>query len=185
MRVRVGIIWVCCALLGRYTPLASGQAKHRLQHDAADGFKIIDFFPLAIAVYDTDQDGDLDCLTAIRAYYDQEHHVAKYVWVLAGVNGHVKENFTITFRDGPSPDQLLINKDDDPTVKIAKFDYTDYKTCTVTEIPIDDMETCILWVIREALADIPQDCEDHYEDNCDIKLAAFDEETCGEILANS
>ncbi|KAL1439527.1 hypothetical protein MTO96_001292 [Rhipicephalus appendiculatus] len=67
---------------------------------------------------------------------------------------------------------------------IAKFVYTDYKTCTVTEVPVMKAQTCVLWVTREGLADVAQECEDYYEDHCGMELVPFDEETCGAILAN-
>ncbi|KAH6927712.1 hypothetical protein HPB50_007494 [Hyalomma asiaticum] len=52
--------------------------------------QLFEVFPFAIAAFDADQDGDLDCLTAIREDYDTQMHYAKYLWVFPGVNGHKK-----------------------------------------------------------------------------------------------
>ncbi|KAH6940220.1 hypothetical protein HPB50_026342 [Hyalomma asiaticum] len=142
-------------------------------------------FPFAIAAFDADQDGDLDCLTAIRDEYDPEGHFTKYIWIFPGVNGHKRENFTLVLTEGPSPDKLSLNIDDGKPERIAKFGYTDYKTCGVTDIPFKNIETCIMWVTKEALEDIPQNCVHGYEESCDMKLPAFDQETCGTLLANA
>ncbi|XP_037508556.2 uncharacterized protein LOC119385077 [Rhipicephalus sanguineus] len=86
--------------------------------------------------------------------------------------------------EGPSPDNLTLIMGDDPTEKIANFVYTDYKTCAVTRIPYKNSESCILWVNRKGLNDIPQQCVDQYEDNCDLELTAFDKGTCSGVLPN-
>lgn len=147
--------------------------------------KMFEFFPLAIAMLDTDNDGDLDCLVTVRSNYNEEAHKATYTWLLPGLHGHKKENITFNLREGATPDKPVYTPlDGDGTDKIANFIYSDYHKCTVLDIPYKNKQECILWVTKEALKDIPQYCYDHFEDNCDTKVEAYDEETCRPVLAS-
>ncbi|KAL1458846.1 hypothetical protein MTO96_027657 [Rhipicephalus appendiculatus] len=137
-------------------PLAQGEAKHRLQHDVTDAFKMFKNFPVAIAVFDADKDGDLDCVVSVRSTYDEEGHTATYTWLLPGFNGHEKQNITFNLREGASPDKPVYTPEDE----------------------------CMLWMSQEAVKDIPQNCVDHFEDNCDIKNPAYDEDSCSPVMAN-
>ncbi|KAL1458847.1 hypothetical protein MTO96_027658 [Rhipicephalus appendiculatus] len=185
MWAAVSSLLVVGVMLWLDVTLAQGEAKRRLQHDVTDAFKMFEIFPVAIAMFDTDKDGDLDCLTTVRSNYDEEGHTVTYTWLLAGLNGHEKQNITFKLTEGPSPDKpVYIPVDGDGSEKIANFIYTDYKTCTVLEIPYKEEQECILWVNQEALKDVPENCVDYFYDNCNTENAAYDEETCAPVLAN-
>ncbi|KAL1458845.1 hypothetical protein MTO96_027656 [Rhipicephalus appendiculatus] len=185
MRAAISCLLVIGVVLWLGAPFAQGQAKHRLQHNVTDAFKMFEIFPVSIAVFDVDKDGDLECLTTVRSNYDKEGHTVTYTWLLAGLNGHVKQNITFNLREGASPDKPVYTPEDgDGNDKVANFIYTDYKTCTVLEIPYKNEQECILWLTREALNDVPQNCVDHFEDNCDMKNPAYDEESCSSVIAN-
>ncbi|KAH7961747.1 hypothetical protein HPB52_011863 [Rhipicephalus sanguineus] len=90
MRAAIPSLLVVGVMLRLDAPFAQGEAKHRLQHDVTDAFKMFEIFPVAIAIFDTDKDGDLDCLTTVRSNYDEKDHKVTYTWLLAGLNGHEK-----------------------------------------------------------------------------------------------
>ncbi|KAH7961748.1 hypothetical protein HPB52_011864 [Rhipicephalus sanguineus] len=165
-------------MLGLDAPLAQGEAKRRLQHDVTDAFKMFRNFPVAIAMFDTDKDGDLDCLATVRSNFDEEGHKATYTWLLPGLNGHEKKNITFDLREGASPDKPIYTPEDgDGSDKVANFIYSDNKQCTVLEIPYKNELQCILWVNPKIVKDVPQHCLDYYEDNCDMPNPAYDDET--------
>ncbi|KAK8765201.1 hypothetical protein V5799_032188 [Amblyomma americanum] len=164
-------------------PAAQCKAKHQLNHDVVDAFKAIGAVVYSIALFDIDQDGDLDCVTALRTEFDKSVPSATYVWILPGLSGKEKKNVTIHVRAGTSPDKPVLTVGDDGPEQTAKFFYTDYKTCAVFEAPFQGLEECMVWVAKDVIADPPQDCVDEYEDNCDVKHIACDENTCSPFIA--
>ncbi|XP_077515172.1 uncharacterized protein LOC144125560 isoform X1 [Amblyomma americanum] len=137
----------------------------------------------SIALFDIDQDGDLDCVTALRTEFDKSVPSATYVWILPGLSGKEKKNVTIHVRAGTLPDKPVLTVGDDGPEQTAKFFYTDYKTCATFEAPFQGLEECMVWVAKDVIADPPQDCVDQYEDNCDVKHIAYDENTCSPFIA--
>ncbi|KAL1417442.1 hypothetical protein MTO96_026791 [Rhipicephalus appendiculatus] len=49
---------------------------------------VFDNFASAVAVFDVDKDGDLDCLSTVRLDYDKDASTAIYFWILKNMNGH-------------------------------------------------------------------------------------------------
>ncbi|XP_077560760.1 uncharacterized protein LOC144175577 [Haemaphysalis longicornis] len=162
-------------------PLLSAGGKRQLQHDVADAFKIIDNFPYSIAIFNEDQDGDLDCLTTRRVEYDPEAPSATYIWFLKGLNGHEKKHLVIHLEPGASLNEAVYT-DDDPNSpeRILNFIYTDYDNCTIFEIPYEGRLECMLWVVEGIQDNVPQHCIDYYDDICDVSVKnnAYDGETC-------
>ncbi|KAH7977301.1 hypothetical protein HPB49_000393 [Dermacentor silvarum] len=66
----------------------------------------------------------------------------------------------------------------------VNFIYTNYKNCIVVDFPFNMRQSCGLWVTKDALISLPQECFDQFEDNCDTAVAVFDEETCNGVLEN-
>nr|XP_037285192.1 uncharacterized protein LOC119178133 [Rhipicephalus microplus] len=185
MRAAIPSLLVVGVVLWLDAPLAQGEAKHRLQHNVTDAFKMFRNFPVAVAMFDTDNDGDLDCLTTVRSNFDEEGHKATYTWLLPGVNGHERRNVTFDLREGPSPDKTVFTPEDgDGSEQIANFIYSDNEHCTVLEIPYKNVQECILWMNPKDLKAVPQHCLDYYEDNCDMQNPAYDEESCGPLISN-
>uniref|UniRef100_A0A034WXV7 Lipocalin 2 n=1 Tax=Rhipicephalus microplus TaxID=6941 RepID=A0A034WXV7_RHIMP len=185
MRAAIPSLLVVGVVLWLDAPLAQGEAKHRLQHNVTDAFKMFRNSPVAVAMFDTDNDGDLDCLTTVRSNFDEEGHKATYTWLLPGVNGHERRNVTFDLREGPSPDKTVFTPEDgDGSEQIANFIYSDNERCTVLEIPYKNVQECILWMNPKDLKAVPQHCLDYYEDNCDMQNPAYDEESCGPLISN-
>ncbi|KAL1478602.1 hypothetical protein MTO96_034962, partial [Rhipicephalus appendiculatus] len=140
-------------------------------------------FPHAVAVFDADDDGDLDCLFVVRQYVHEDSKTASYMWVLPPVNGRQAENHTYYWREGLTPDKPVFTADDGADgEQTAHFIYTNYENCAVADIPFKNKPNCGLWVTKDALHSIPQECEDQFEDNCDMTVLVFDEETCKGVL---
>ncbi|XP_037510180.1 uncharacterized protein LOC119386960 isoform X2 [Rhipicephalus sanguineus] len=137
-------------------PMASGKAKHQLKHDTTDAFKLLEVFPYAIALFDADQDGDLECVMMLKEHLDQNKKTTSYVMLLPPLNGRPAENHTYHAREGAAPDKLLFTLDDG----------------------------CGLWVKKDALHSLPQECLDQFEDNCDMAFSRFDDETCKGLFDN-
>ncbi|XP_037518437.1 uncharacterized protein LOC119395519 [Rhipicephalus sanguineus] len=183
MRSLFSDLWVIFSVLMLAVPLALGRAQHQLKHDTTDAFKTFLAFPHAVAAFDADDDGDLDCMFVVRRYVDEESKTASYMWVLPSVNGIPAENHTYYWREGLTPDKPVFTVDDGASgEQTAHFIYTNYENCAVADIPFKNKPNCGLWVIKDALHSIPQECEDHFEDNCDMTVPVYDEETCKGVL---
>ncbi|KAH7962458.1 hypothetical protein HPB52_016211 [Rhipicephalus sanguineus] len=135
--------------------------------------EVFDNFASAVAVFDVDKDGDLDCLSTVRIDYDKDASTATYVWLLRSLNGHdanVKKYF------------IYIIAADEP-LQIGTYHYSDYKNCIVMEMPYHGDDECVLWVSEKAIDDVPQACQDHYEDNCEDAKLSYDKDSCS-IMEN-
>ncbi|XP_054932617.1 uncharacterized protein [Dermacentor andersoni] len=160
-------------------PIASGKAKHQLKHDVTDAFKMFEVFPYAIAAFDADDDGDLDCVMVVRQDLDENRKAATYVIVLPSLNGRQAENLTYYLREGPATDTVFFTLDDGAEGRgTANYIYTNYKNCAVVDFPFKKRQSCGLWVTKDVLHSYPQECIDQFEDNCDKAVAVFDDETC-------
>ncbi|XP_037285194.1 uncharacterized protein LOC119178134 [Rhipicephalus microplus] len=177
-----GFIVILSALM-LDVPKASGKAKHQLEHDTPDAFKTFEAFPHAVEAFDVDGDGDLDCLFTVRQYLDEDRKIATYSWQLAPVNGRPAKNHTYHWREGSTPDKPVFTVDDGADgEQTAQVIYTNYKNCAVAIIPYKNKESCGLWVDKDTLHSIPQECMDQFEDNCDMTIPVFDDETCKDVL---
>ncbi|XP_037510179.1 uncharacterized protein LOC119386960 isoform X1 [Rhipicephalus sanguineus] len=165
-------------------PMASGKAKHQLKHDTTDAFKLLEVFPYAIALFDADQDGDLECVMMLKEHLDQNKKTTSYVMLLPPLNGRPAENHTYHAREGAAPDKLLFTLDDGVDEQSVNFIYTNYKNCVVVDIPFKNKQSCGLWVKKDALHSLPQECLDQFEDNCDMAFSRFDDETCKGLFDN-
>ncbi|KAH6940031.1 hypothetical protein HPB50_024042 [Hyalomma asiaticum] len=142
-------------------------------------------FPYAIAAFDADEDGDLDCAMVVKQELDLNSKTAVYVMVLPPLFGKSGENHTYNVREGASPDQPIFTLDDDADgEKTINYIYTNYENCAVADFPFKNKRKCSLWVKKDALQNTPQECMDQFEDNCDNAVARFDEETCNGFFDN-
>ncbi|XP_077554179.1 uncharacterized protein LOC144169054 [Haemaphysalis longicornis] len=173
------------AIIGVYTFLfnpsaASAGPRSSLPRDTPDVFKLFDHFDYVVAIFDQDEDGDLDCVTNVRTQLDMDVPSATYVWMLKGLNGKERRNATLHMFAGQAQDESQFTWDDESTVNVAHFIYTDYKDCVVVDIPFNNIQQCMLWVTNEVKHNIPQHCVEHYDDICPDPIWKFDRESCGD-----
>ncbi|XP_075538245.1 uncharacterized protein LOC142572780 isoform X2 [Dermacentor variabilis] len=135
-------------------PLISGNAKNQLQPEFPDVGKVFEGFRAGLALFDIDNDGDLDCVTATQQDYNASVPSVTYVWHLQPLNGHEARNIYFYVRPGDGPGQILFK----------------------------DKNECMLWISWEANNNVPQRCTDEYEDKCEDAKQAFDEETCSPYM---
>ncbi|XP_077554180.1 uncharacterized protein LOC144169055 [Haemaphysalis longicornis] len=172
------------AIIGLYTfslnpSAAFAGPKNALQRETPDVFKLFEIFDYVVAIFDQDGDGDLDCLTNVRTYLNQDIPYSTYVWMLKDHDGKNRKNVTMHMFAGRSKDESVFFMDDNPKKNVAKFIYTDYKECVVMTVPYNDIEQCMLWVTDEVKSNIPEHCIEQYDDICPVPSWVFDEETCG------
>ncbi|KAL3246992.1 hypothetical protein MRX96_057340 [Rhipicephalus microplus] len=121
--------------------------------DGVDSFRMIGAFPNVVAVYTSTNDSSFKCLSATRTNYDSEAKTASYVWPLRGHG-------------------------DNSRVYTGHHHYTDYQNCMVMTIKYRDHDHCLLWVKRSVAHAVPQNCLDHYEAKCDVRVPTFDNDLC-------
>ncbi|XP_049517582.1 uncharacterized protein LOC119441791 [Dermacentor silvarum] len=144
--------------------------------------QVFEKHPYGVAILDTDSDGDLDCLTAIRTKFDKDGPTADYVWVLKGLKGHVKKNITFHFQEGDAPDKAFFTVDDADGQKVeTRAIYADYQTCAVLEMPYNGYPQCILWATDEVKDNVPSKCTEQFRNNCDVEFTAYDKELCSQV----
>ncbi|KAH7946659.1 hypothetical protein HPB52_003093 [Rhipicephalus sanguineus] len=68
----------------------------------------------------------------------------------------------------------------DDTVEVARFRYTDYKTCAVLEMPHFG-DQCTLWVNEGVQDSIPEKCLEQFGDICGNGVTHHDAEMCKDV----
>ncbi|KAL1439524.1 hypothetical protein MTO96_001289 [Rhipicephalus appendiculatus] len=140
-----GCLSVCALVLALLSARARGGDPP--SQDVPDTFKVFADHDHGIAMFDIDQDGDLDCLTATRTEFDKDIPSATYVWQLGGLNGKELNQITFHFKAGPTPDQAIFTQSGtDGSEQILKTVYTDYKACALFDFPYGGRQECMLQV---------------------------------------
>ncbi|KAL1417440.1 hypothetical protein MTO96_026789 [Rhipicephalus appendiculatus] len=171
-----------CLLLEMPYGSSQGKAKHQLQREIPDAAKVFAGFRSGLALFDIDNDGDLDCVSTVQEDYDESVPSATYMWLLKGMNGHEARNETYLVIPGAKHGEFLFKDiDSDGPLKTGYYDYTDYKTCVVMRMPYRSYEECVLWVTEEVKDDIPQNCKDYFEDNCENAKLSYDKKICSGV----
>ncbi|XP_065282267.1 uncharacterized protein [Dermacentor albipictus] len=147
-------------------------------HGSASAFTVFEKFRFALAIFDEDQDGDLDCVSTVRTQFDKSIPSATYVWMFKGNN---PRNVTFHIKPGPTFDTSTYTMDDDYEHEYnAYFYYSDYENCVIFGMPHLDRDECMLWVTKRVKDEVPQICTDKYIENCDMQVMAYDKDSCGE-----
>ncbi|KAL1442402.1 hypothetical protein MTO96_030826, partial [Rhipicephalus appendiculatus] len=81
---------------------------------------------------------------------------------------------------GEAPGSSTYTVDGDPRIGKAQFYYTDYNYCLVHVVDYKGGR-CLLWLSKEAMADVPQECIDHFEDTCGVQVPDNKENLCPTI----
>ncbi|XP_075538243.1 uncharacterized protein LOC142572779 [Dermacentor variabilis] len=181
---QVDIVVVACICIFSFASLpVFGDSNTEVPQDGvADIMKVFEKHPYGVAILDTDNDGDLDCLTAVRTKFDKDGPSADYVWLLKGLNGHVKTNITVHFEKGDAPDKAFVTiDDDDGPQQEARAIYADFQTCAVMEIPYNGNPQCMLWTTDEVKDNVPDKCTEQFRKNCDVEVVAYDKESCSQV----
>uniref|UniRef100_A0A131Z1L6 Lipocalin n=1 Tax=Rhipicephalus appendiculatus TaxID=34631 RepID=A0A131Z1L6_RHIAP len=177
--MKFSLIVVYAVLFAWTTNALRGPSK--LQRETPDTFKVFDGFEHAIAITDIDNDSILDCLSAYRTAYDPEAHTATYVWSLASPDGNKsRQHASLHFKAGDTPDTVKFTVGSDDTVEVARFRFTDYKTCAVVELPHFG-DQCTLWVNDGVQDHIPEKCLDQFADICGNGVSHYDAEMCMDV----
>ncbi|XP_075744967.1 uncharacterized protein LOC119178530 [Rhipicephalus microplus] len=164
------------------TPAVFADPGPNTQNDARDLFKVFATHPSGLALLDADDDGDLDCMKAVRTNYDESGPSAEYVWILKGLNGHPMKNITVHFEKGDTPDKAVVTVDNAQDQKLeARAIYADFHSCAVLDIPYNSKPRCLLWVTEEAKDNIPSKCHEEFLKNCNTENIIYDKETCDQV----
>ncbi|XP_077552756.1 uncharacterized protein LOC144167337 [Haemaphysalis longicornis] len=127
---------------------------------------------------DKDDDGDLDCSTAIRTEINEEEQTATYLWVLWGPDGQPMP-LSFNYKVIPGSDQATFTiGDGDGLGKTATFLYDDHNGCAVAVLPLFGRPDCVMGVSEEVKTHVPQSCITAFEENCHTKVRGFDKDTC-------
>ncbi|KAL1439528.1 hypothetical protein MTO96_001293 [Rhipicephalus appendiculatus] len=179
MWAAVSSLLVVGVMLWLDATLAQGEAKPRLQHDVTDAFKAMAAFPYAVALADTDEDGDLDCMAAVRRKYSKDPPRVVFDSFIKSPNGDIR-SITYHIKPGPTIDSVEFTVNDDyDHVFEAHFFFSDYKDCLIMELPIDNKPMCVMWTLETFAGNIPAICTEQLLANCEDAVLSYDEDTCG------
>ncbi|KAL1439526.1 hypothetical protein MTO96_001291 [Rhipicephalus appendiculatus] len=176
---KVIALYIC--LFSAAACVAWAKQRDHYKDDVPDAFKIFSDHAYGVTILDSDDDGELECMTTKRTEYNPEAPSATFVWILKGLNGHEKKVIPFHVRPSNSSHEVVINFDDDDRDRTLTVLYTDYKACAVFEMPLLGKEECMLVVTREAKDDVPQNCFEHYDTNCDNKVTSYNPDVCSQV----
>ncbi|KAH8009665.1 hypothetical protein HPB51_018962 [Rhipicephalus microplus] len=156
-------------------------ADHQSKDDVVDAFKAMAAFPYAVALADTDRDGDLDCMAAVRREYSNDPPRAVFDSFMKRPNGEIRK-ITYHVKPGPTIDSVELTVNDDyDHVSEGRFFFSDYKDCVIMEFPIDNKPMCVMWTLKTMAGDIPAICTEKLQASCEDAVLAYDEDTCGPL----
>ncbi|XP_077512305.1 uncharacterized protein LOC144123330 isoform X1 [Amblyomma americanum] len=93
-----------------------------------------------------------------------------------------RKNMTLHLRQGATPDKPVctVNASSGPW-EICEFIYSDYKNCTIVDLPYEGTEQCIMFVPQEVKDDVSQECKEQFEHFCEMEVMAYDKESCSAV----
>ncbi|XP_077539243.1 uncharacterized protein LOC144151939 [Haemaphysalis longicornis] len=157
--------------------LAAGETGNppgprKLQHDVTDSFKIWQIFDSPVAISDSNNDTVFECVAAWRTAIDPEARTAVYAMDF-GVNGLM--DFFV--KPGDSPATYVITVEDEPEPFQARYYYTDYENCVITDLDFHGY-TCMLWTTKTVKDNVPQLCIDQFVDTCGVVAPKHSRDLC-------
>uniref|UniRef100_A0A023GAC0 Putative lipocalin-5 1 n=1 Tax=Amblyomma triste TaxID=251400 RepID=A0A023GAC0_AMBTT len=151
--------------------------------DIVDAFKVYESFPYVLALYDIDNDGDLDCLNAVRTDLEKEPRSATYTLSLKDKDLQNIRIYTYYLTPGPTPDTTVVIIDNDYEHPLTnRIAYTDYEKCSVMEFPINQREVCVMWVRDSVKDEVPETCVAQYQKNCREATPVYDKDSCEGLI---
>ncbi|XP_049517579.1 uncharacterized protein LOC125943156 [Dermacentor silvarum] len=142
-----------------FLALVCDAANSHLKRDAVDAFKALAAFPYAVAMAATNDDGEFDCMTAVRTVFSEDPPSIVYESLLKGHNAEKNRTITYHIKPGPTSDttEFTVNNDFENTLQ-AHFLFSNYKDCIIMELPIYDKQVCVMWTLETLADDVPSIC---------------------------
>nr|XP_037285742.1 uncharacterized protein LOC119178624 [Rhipicephalus microplus] len=172
-RIYWAVLFVLCNCAVVFSHLAPPAGPRRLHHDVADSFKVMQSFPYAVAVVDSDNDTYFNCWTVERKAIDDVARTATYEGHFP-LAGRVVPFYVKAEENSP---KFTFTLDDDPTPKEGMFYYTDYENCVVEDLEYHKHQ-CVLWVKKELENSVPQSCINYYVDICGVGVPIHSRDLC-------
>ncbi|KAL1473850.1 hypothetical protein MTO96_038422 [Rhipicephalus appendiculatus] len=148
--------------------------------DVPDCFKVFENFPFAVGISDVNNDTIYECLTTKRAWLDMDTKTGEYVWLLKGHKHHPRKTIPFYVAEGDSPDTFrFMEGSADAPAKVGQCYYSDYKTCTVVEMPYHG-RLCTLWAAETERDKLPQECLEQFRDHCGVGIPLYNKDLCAD-----
>ncbi|XP_077523745.1 uncharacterized protein LOC144134787 [Amblyomma americanum] len=148
-------------------------------HGPIQAFKTIASLRHVFAIFTSSSNPEFRCLISDAMRFDPKHMVATYVWTFMGLDGDERKTATFDISPGSVPDQLTFYVDHDfSTPYTAYYNYSNYENCLVAIIPYHGENLCMLWADRSVADSVPADCQQQYEDTCNVRFLDYDKKIC-------
>ncbi|KAL1486469.1 hypothetical protein MTO96_031371, partial [Rhipicephalus appendiculatus] len=136
-------------------------------------------FPYVLSLSDSDNDTIFECMEANRTEFDPVAKTATFVWIFRPPGSSNKIYVPLPQRVGNEPGTIEFRIPGDPTVREGRLYYTDYDTCAVLDMEILGHQ-CALWVRRDTVQSLPQECIDQFEDTCGVIVPQQRRQLCAD-----
>nr|XP_050028189.2 uncharacterized protein LOC126523630 [Dermacentor andersoni] len=90
-----------------------------------------------------------------------------------------REEVPVPQKVGQEPGTLEFADPEDGTLREGRLYYTDYDTCVILDFELRGHQ-CALWVRRDIVDSVPQECVDQFEDTCGVVVPQHRREFCGD-----
>uniref|UniRef100_L7LQA7 Putative group ii salivary lipocalin n=1 Tax=Rhipicephalus pulchellus TaxID=72859 RepID=L7LQA7_RHIPC len=178
MRFSQALATVTFALSAFHIESAVGQAAQKHSRHVTDAFELFAKIPYVALEYTSSDDPEFPCLTNKQVQLDRQEKTATYVWMFRGFGETDKKNVTFYLKGTDLLDTVTFTLDNDEENSfIAKFVYTDYKTCVIVELPYDG-DQCQLWAGVEHKNNVPQHCLEKLDEICGATVEVYNEQLC-------
>ncbi|XP_077533440.1 uncharacterized protein LOC144145642 [Haemaphysalis longicornis] len=148
-----------------FSQVGAGPGPNKLQRDVPDAFKAFETIEYGVAISDIDNDQRLECLTVMRKDLDPEAKTVTYIWSINQGPEQKRKHYGFHYTQGDSPDTAKFTVGKNNTVEVKRVRYSDYKNCVITESS-HFVEECTLWVTKDVVDQVPQNCIEQFADIC-------------------
>ncbi|XP_077539547.1 uncharacterized protein LOC144152193 [Haemaphysalis longicornis] len=168
MPVLAGLLWQA---------FADSTWPSELTQDVPDSFKIMENFKSIMSIANVNNDTMFECLWAYQISINPETRTSEYIWMLQAPGDTTPPQHVLFHEQAVDGGKVHITVEDDSTVIVGTFVYTDYKNCIIEHIDFNPYH-CVLWSDRAVKDSVPQHCIDKFVEFCGVKVPAHSRDLC-------
>ncbi|XP_037579691.2 uncharacterized protein LOC119462415 [Dermacentor silvarum] len=181
------VLWLALASLSwALTVLAKlgpPGGPQKLTHEIADTLEVFRSFPYVVSITDSNNDTIFECMEANRTEFDPVAMTATFVWIFRAPGSSNRIEIPVPQKVGQEPGTVEFLDPQDGTPREGKIYYTDYDTCAILDFEILGHQ-CALWVPRDVVYSVPQECIEQFEDTCGVLVPERRRELCADSDIN-
>ncbi|XP_077539523.1 uncharacterized protein LOC144152175 [Haemaphysalis longicornis] len=147
-----------------------------LIQDALDSFKMMQIFKSIVSISNTSNGTEFLCSRAYRISILPFTRRSEYIWMLPTPGDPTPQPF-LFHEKAEDGGKVLLTVNNDPTVFVGTFLYSDNKNCIVEDLDFNG-HYCVLWIQEALRRSVPQHCIDKFVEFCGVQVPEHTTDLC-------